>query len=267
MNNITDQKSLSLKNALFRAILFVVYPAYIIHSLVVSPVYTVLYSDVAINKIIPVILYYFIVFIDIFVFLVSFSVMIYGLCHLSFKEMRSTFILALLAPLFKYVLKLAVSPFIDGIPSLDTLFLDIYSMGVSCLFEMLQFIVVILLIKNSARLYREKRITVLKAAEMLGEKEEPQNIILVPFNKLFSKNNPLQFGALVSAIVITGARIATLAISDIYRGWKISGINQYINFLSAYVVELTIGVIGYFLMLYIFIVIYSKAKAKASKSI
>ena len=263
MNNITEPKKRSLNNKLFRAILFVVYPAYILHSLVVSPIYTVLYSDVAVNKIIPVLLYYFIVFIDIFVFLVSFSVMIYGLCHLSFKEIRSVFILALLAPLFKYVLKFAISPFIDGIPSIDTLILDIYSMSVSCLFEMLQFVVVILLINNTARLYREKRITVLKAAQMLGTDRAPENVTLIPFKKLFSKNNPLQVGALISAVVITGARVATLAISDIHRGWKITGINQYINFFSAYVVELTIGVIGYFLMLYFFIVIYSKLKTKA----
>ena len=260
MNNKSETKNATLKSKLFKAILFIVYPAYMIHSLVTSPIYTVLYSDAAVDKIFPVLIYFLNVFIDLFVFWTSLAVVLYGLCHIRFREMRSVFLLALFAIPFKYALKMIVSPFVDGIPSIDVLILDIYSIGVSCIFEMLQIAVVILIMHRTTSLYREKRVTVLKAAERLAINDEPETISLLPFKKLFDMKNPLQLGALVSTVVLTIMRILNLAISDINHKWIISGINQYLTFFSSYVAELTVGALGYFLMLYMFILLYTKTK-------
>lgn len=257
--NISDDNK-NLKNKLLKIILLTVYPLYIAHSLIVSPLFTILYSNAAVPDIFPVILYFLTVIIDIFVLWIMFSVVLYGLCHETLTGMKKIFILCILAPIFKYILKIIISPFIDGIPSIDTLLMDLYTIGVSCLAEIFVLLTVILLTYKSAQIYREKRSSILKTANKLGLENEPESIRLIPFKKAYNKNNPLQRGAVISTVIITISRLLNLIISDINKGWQISGINQYIYFLSAYIIEIIVGVIGYFIMLYLFISIYSKIK-------
>jgi len=253
MKNIFGSADTPLSKKLFRAILLTVYPAYILHSLLFSPIYTVLYSDIGVNPVIPILLYFLLVLIDLFAFFIAFSVIIYGLCRYPAEKIKKVFALVFLAPLFKYLLKMAVSPFIDGIPTASQLSRDIFTLATSYLLEVLQFLIVLLLTFSAAKRYRERRATVVKAAAEISESTH-----LIPFKRLISFKNPLQYGAFISSFVIIFGRVASLAISDLSKNWKISGINGYISFFTPYVMEIVVGAIGYFFMLYVFITIYSK---------
>ena len=171
---------------------------------------------------------------------------------------EKTLILILLSPFFKYLLKLIISPFIDGITSYDILIADLYSYGVSGVLEVLQYLIVTALTYTPAKKYRQGLLILKKTDEISSEKKSISYFPLIPFKKLFSLKNPLQLGAIISAGVIVLGRITSLAISDINNHWKIVGINQYITFFAPYVVETVVGFIGYFFMLYLFIQIYSK---------
>ena len=253
-------KNNNLKKKLFNIILFTVYPLYILHSLIVSPLFTILYSNVAVPTFLPVILYFITVGIDILALWIMFSVTIYGLCKEPFKNIKNILFLCVFAPVFKYILKIIISPFIDGIPSVDTLLMDLYTIGISCSAEMLIFLLVVLIVYKPAQIYLGKKASVLKSANMLGLEDEPETVVLIPFKKMYHKDNPLQRGAVVSTFIITVSRLINLAISDISKGWQIFGINQYIKFFGAYFAEITVGIVGYFIMLYFYIAIYSKTK-------
>lgn len=261
--NKSEKKTLpSVGRTLFRIILFFVYPAYVLHSLVVAPIYTVCASNVGIPEAVTVAMYYLFVLIDLLVFFVSFSVIIYGLCHLSLREMKKTLILIALSPLFKYLLKFLISPFVDGIPTIDTLIIDLYAYGISGVLEILQYLIVFALAYKPAVSYRKGVILMKKTYLSADGKSTVSFSPLVPFKKLFNFKNPLQLGAFVSAVVIIVGRVSSLAINDINNHWKIIGINQYIAFFAPYVIEIVVGFIGYFLMLYVFIQLYSKTSDK-----
>ena len=120
-----NERDLALKKRLFTLVLYVVYPAYILHSCVISPLYTITDSNVAYKGIISLIFRFTYEIIDIFVIFFSLALLIYGLCRLTTKDMKSTIVWVMLAPLFKYLLKIVVSPFIDGFVSVDQFLIDI----------------------------------------------------------------------------------------------------------------------------------------------
>ena len=142
-NEITfNQKDSDLKKRLLFTILFIVYPAYVLLSCVISPIHTITDSNIA-YKVLPLVFYFLNVIVDILVIYLSLATVIYGMYRLSVKNLRSVLILALCAPLFKNALKLLVSPLVDGMPSLNNLIVDIYSLALSGLLEVLQLAVVI----------------------------------------------------------------------------------------------------------------------------
>lgn len=258
MKENTEKKPLpTVKQRLLRIILFTVYPAYILHSLVVAPLFTICDSNVGVPEAITVALYFLFVLIDILVFFISFSVIIYGMCEMPLKDMRGILILIFLSPFFKYVLKFLISLLIDGIPTVDSLTMDIFSYTVSGILEILQYVIVIFLSFSSSKKYRELRL--LANNPKFAESKTNRNPLIpaMPFKKIISLKNPLQLGAFFSALVLIIGRVASLAINDIANHWEIVGINQYLSFFAPYVLEIIIGAVGYFLMLYIYILIYS----------
>ena len=249
-----------LSKKLTRIILFFAYPASVLHSCLVSPIFTVLDSDASIERIFPIILHYTIVLLDLFVFFLSYAVIIYGLCRLSFKTIRTAVILSFAAPVFKYLLKMLVSPFVDGIPTSDQFMQDLFSYIVSGTLELIQFVIVFAIAASIMKKYKLKQETLKKVSKRINA-EGAYDLNVIPFNKIYDKENPLQRCALWATIVVTVARLISLAINDVNSGWILSEmnqINQYLVFFGAYIAELIIGIIGYFFMLYIFIHIYTK---------
>lgn len=243
-------ENLNLKKKLLRAILFIAYPAYVLQACVISPVFTITDGNILYKDSVLSLAFYFLgIIVDLFVIFLSLSVVIYGLYKLTLKDARSVILAALLAPVFKNILKLAVSPFVDGVLNLNQLAMDAYSLSVSSVFEILQLALVLFIVYRPIKEYKENLKVANKASSALGKERIPC-MDLLPFEKIFSIKNPLQKGAFVSALVISIVRVIMHLIDDFFG---IANISFSMMFLLPYVLSLMCGVLGYFLMLYIFI--------------
>ena len=114
------------------------------------------------------------------------------MCYLPIKKMKKTVIIVFLSPFFKYLLKFLISPFVDGIPSLDQLAEDLYSYLISGGLEVIQYALVMLVMLKPSKKHRDGR--------MMGDADSVRSP-LVPFSRILSLKNPLQLGALASAAV------------------------------------------------------------------
>ena len=253
-NQIIENKNEQLKKLLFRLIVFVAYPAYIVHSCVTSPLYTVLYSNVDYTYL-SLIFFYLNIFIDLFVFFLSYSVIIYGMYRLSLKQIKTTFIFATLSPIFKYALKLMVSPIFDGAFKLNDFISDVFTVGVSGALEIAQFLIIVFVSNQYINKYKNMETVVAKASARLNFEGVKEELEVFPFKKLFNLKNPLQRGAFISGVVVSVLRLANLFISDISKGIFFNDIGGALLFIGGYLLEILIGVIGYFFMIYMFITI------------
>ena len=254
--HIAELRGEALKRRLFRIILFIVFPAYIVHSCVTSYLYTVFYNNVELRS-------FSIIFdilndvIDLFAFFICYAVVIYGLYRLSFKEIKKTFYLALFSPAFKYVLKLAFS--FVGYTKIDLtqLWMGVYSFSISCVLEMIQFLLIIFISKAYIDKYKKIESVVNKASKTIGDSASG-DLEVIPFKHIFSLKNPLQRGSFISAVIVSILRIIMLAINDISKGIYAVDFGGYMLLVGGYILEAVIGVIGYMFMLYIFITLASK---------
>ena len=250
-NVVLNERDLKLKKRLFSVILYIIYPAYILHSCVISPLYTITDSNVAYKGIISLLLRFVYEVIDLFVIFLSLSVIIYGLCRLGLKNMRSSITVALLAPVFKYVLKIIVSPFIDGFVDLDQFMMDMYTLAISGGLEILQLTVILLLSYIGIKKYRERAEILSKAYDRLSDKSKVRySEELLPFEKIVGMKNPLQRSAIISAAIVFAFRIAMHVINDLST---YANIVFNMLFFLPYILSLAAGVLGYLLMLYVFI--------------
>ncbi len=247
---VLSERDESLKKRLFYIMLYIAYPAYILHSCIVSPLYTITDSNVAYRGILSLSLRFLYETIDLFVIFFSLAVMIYGLCRLGGKNMRSVIALAMLAPVFKYILKIIVSPIVDGFVDIDQFFIDIYTLGISGGLEILQLTVIVLLSYIGIKKYRIRQEVMRKAYEKMGHNKDVEyKEDLLPFDKIFGVKNPLQRGAFIASIVVLTVRIAMYLISDLFRFSNI--VFNWLFFLP-YILSLVASVLGYLLMIYVF---------------
>lgn len=254
---ILNPKDLNLKKKLLYIILFVVYPAYVLHSCVVSPIYTITDSDITYHKVIPLIFNVLGVEIDLLVIFLSLAVIIYGLHRLSLRDMRGIITVSLLAPVFKYVLKIIVSPFIDGFFNFNLFIMDLYTLGISGLLEILQILLIIFIAYKPIKKYVEK-MNVIKRAAARIENYDLSDMRLLPFKKILDIKNPLQYGAFISGIIVAFIRIVMLMIHDMTTGVFPVDTGTAILFFGSYVLEIIIGALGYLFMLYVFISLGAK---------
>ena len=259
MNINTHIKSMNdaaLAKRLFKIILFFVYPAYIVHSCITSQLFTDFNNNVQLRD-------FSIIFdilndlIDLSVFFLSYAVIIYGIYRLSFKQIRSTFYLAMLSPVFKYTLKLIISFVGYNRIVLNDFWMAIYSFGISGTLEIAQFLLVIFISKGYIEKYKQMEKVYSKASKLAGS-EGADEISAVPFKRLVSLKNPLQRGAFVSAVVVSALRLVMLAINDITKGIYAVDLGGYLIIVGGYILEIIIGVIGYMFMLYLFITLTMK---------
>ena len=254
--NFSELQNEALKKRLLCIILFIAFPAYITHSCVTSPLFTYFYNNVALRE-------FSIIFdilndlLDLFVFFLSYAVVIYGIYRLSLKDIKLTFYLSMLSPIFKYALKLIVSFIGYNKIDLNQLWMGLYSFGVSSVLEILQFLAIIFISKDYIEKHKQMETVVSKASKTVGDTSRT-DIYAIPFKKILSFENPLQRGAFISAVVVSALRLIMLAINDISKGIYAVDFGGYMLLIGGYLLELIIGIIGYTFMLYIFITLASK---------
>jgi len=244
-----NEQDHKLKRKLLLLMLFIVYPAYILQACVISPIYTITDSNILYSGLISLIFYFLGIVIDIFVIFLSLAAVIYGMHKFSLRELRSVIVLALMAPVFKNILKIIVSPLVDGAIDPELLLMDIYSLSISSVLEVIQLSIILLIAYRPMKKYRTQLAVVEKAAERIGKENVP-DMRLIPFKKPISIKNPLQYGALVSGIIVMSVRILMRVINDI--GY-LSSITFDMLFFLPYILALISGVVGYLLMTYTYI--------------
>ena len=247
-----NEQDAKLKKKLLYITLFAVYAAYAVNSCVISPIYTVTSSDITLEKL-SFGFYFLGVIIDIFTIFLSLSIVIYGMCRISLRNLRSVIILTLAAPFVKNLLKLAVSPIIDGMPSINQFLIDIYSLSLSSLLEILQLAVVIFIAYIPIKKYRQKLFS-LRESKSNDDRRMALNMRLIPFKSLLDLKNPLQAGAFISTFIIIAIRLLMWIINDL----SMVSVNFDFMFFLPYVLEIIGGIIGYLFMLYIYMLIGSK---------
>ena len=231
MINETNSKiqANDLKKRLLFVILFIVYPAYILQACVISPIHTITDSNVA-YEILPLVFYFLGIVVDIAVIYVTLATVIYGMYRLGINNFRSVMIAALISPAFKNVLKLIISPLVDGVPTLNNFIVDVYSLAVSSILEILQLAVVVFI-----------------SYKVINVKKDDKH--LVPFASLFDLKNPLLLSAFISALVISVIRLSMWIINDL----AYYSVSPNLLFFLPYVLEIIGGVCGYLFIVYIFI--------------
>ena len=238
MNNETNVKKQDqdLKKRILFIILFVVYPAYILQACVISPLHTITDSDVA-YKVLPLVFYFLGIIVDIAVIYITLAVLIYGMYRIDIYSFRSVMILSLVSPAFKNFLKLIISPLIDGVPTFNSFIVDIYSLAVSSLLEILQLAAVVFIAYRIIEIRKD---------------DKP----ITPFVSLFDLKNPLLLCAFISALIISVIRLSMWIINDL--AYYSSSVNML--FFLPYVLEIIGGVCGYLFIVYILISLSSREK-------
>lgn len=252
------EQDIMLKRKLLLVLLFIAYPAYILQSCAISPMYTITDSNILYSGLLSLFFYFLGILVDIFVIFLSLATVIYGLHKFSLRDMRSVITLALMAPVFKNILKITVSPLIDGVIDIDLFLMDLYTLTVSSILEMLQLSVILFIAYRPIKRYRAQLLVIDKASERLGKENVP-DMRLIPFKKPISVKNPLQYGALVSVIVVTLVRILMRIINDTEY---LSSVTFDMLFFLPYILALISGVCGYLLMIYTFISLEVKNKTE-----
>ena len=91
------------------------------------------------------------------------------------KEIKKAYAFVLVAPVFKYVLKLIVSPIVDGIVDLEQILMDLYSIGVSCVLEILQLWIIIYVARAYIDKQKSIQSVIAKASSRMGQGTQGSN--------------------------------------------------------------------------------------------
>jgi hypothetical protein len=186
--------------------------------------------------------------IDVAVFASAYFCIIYAFFRMSPKK-------ALLFPVFYIALTLfrrAMSLLIEFITSGYIGSEDLLSLGLYYFFDIIQLIIVVLIVAYEAR----------KCSRFINEYKQagldaPK---FLPFTSVFNKNNPLQTCSFKLAIMISGIKIVTRIISDLYYGAPES-LAEGLIMLAYYSADLLNGVIFYTILWFLFSHINKKETA------
>jgi hypothetical protein len=138
-------------------------------------------------------------------------------------------------------------------PSINQFLIDIYSLSLSSLLEILQLAVVIFIAYIPIKKYRQKLFS-LRESKSNDDRRLALNMRLIPFKSLLDLKNPLQKGAFISTFIIIAIRLLMWIINDL----SMVSVNFDFMFFLPYVLEIIGGIIGYLFMLYIYMLIGSK---------
>ena len=213
---------------------------YSLNCLVISPIYFAVLNDIMYEGSALIdILYYLRRLLELVAVAAAYAVITYGIYRLSLSRFKGGVGIFIGATLYKYSSNTVVDWMTNGsIPTtwpVDILYVLYYS-----LLELLQLALVLIII--SALISRHEK------AVQYCEKSGKAHLIptLFPFKGLYDKENCLLRSALACTLVILLASLATQAINDILT---IEEILDPILMIVAYLAEIALAVICYFVML------------------
>ena len=228
-------------------------------SFVLAPIYTSLNQNILYRGTLGMDIFYeALMILEIAVYTVAFCAMIYLFHTASTKKAIPCMLTYVAVLLFRH----AASLFMDSLKSID---LFTIQMAVFYLFlELLLCLIIVLVTAKRASRYRQNldEWNRLRAKLSSSTEEFPA---LYPFTSAFSKNNSLQWCAMVLSGILMSGRILSRILADIDTGLPTSAKDAIIMVIF-YLLDITIGLLVYVFSLFLFgrmARLAEKAKQKA----
>ncbi len=258
---MAQSKSSPASRRMIKPVVLVAALGFGIKSLILHPIYIQLASNISyLDAWYTNILYYLIDggLIDLGVFAVCYPATVYAVWKDGLKESRRIITAFSLITLCKFLLNYIMSALTDtGIPDLDEFFRDLPPIFLMLLLELLQYAMIIAILWLAKRRY-ESRLNASALQAELTETEAPAPVL--PFVKLFSLKNPLQFTAFLTSVILFLSREV---------GYHVYQITLYVNFGSTdgwadmllnLIGDMVIGVLIYFAAILLLTRFHSKER-------
>lgn len=186
--------------------------------------------------------------IDVTVFASAYFCIIYAFFRMSPKKALLFPIVYIALALFRRATSLLIEFFVSGYIGSD----DLLSLGLYYFFDVIQLIIVVCIVAYETR----------KCNRFLNEYKQAgvDTPKFLPFTSVFNKNNPLQACSFKLAIMISGIKIVTRIISDLYYGAPES-LSEGLIMFAYYSSDLLNGVIFYTIIWFLFAHINKKESA------
>ena len=212
-------------------------------SLVLTPLYSLSNSDILFSTtVIPELLRTTIDLLEVCVFAVSFSILLFSV-FLQYRTTRLT-VLYLGAILFRRIAVLAVTLVFNGAIGAE----DLFSSITNLLLESLLVLFVLWIARARKNRLNQQLAEFSKASALFSSDapEKPDPLRLFPFKKLYSKENPIQSCVLWIGVLLSALKVLSRLIFDIGYGAP-TDIWEVLLMLVYYLSDLLIGVIFYVL--------------------
>ena len=178
---------------------------YGLYALVLAPIYTQLSANVVYqDALVTIILSYILPILDLLVFVGIYPTVIYAIWRGGFRKAWSVPLIFVMLTLGKYILNFFMTCLTDGgFPGFD-IFVedDLPIMGQSLFLEFLQLALVVLI----ATLVRRRRLLRHEEKMLLTANPTDERSLAFPIKKLMSYQNPVQWTAFWSSVVMLLAR-------------------------------------------------------------
>ena len=197
--------------------------------------------------------------LDLAVYAVAFSFFVFATERYGFRMATPFFASYAILVAARRLLSLVLELLLAGAVGAD----DFVSVAVYFALDMLTCSVVLAIIAYDLGKYSTHIAEWKKAQRTLGEEPNPPS--LCPFEKIFSRTNPLQLCALKIGILLSSAKIISRIIFDLYYGAP-GGIAELLIMIAYYLSDILIGVLVYAAMFWIFGLLYREKTAKETEA-
>jgi hypothetical protein len=200
-----------------------------------------------------------ILLLDLALYAVAFSFFVWAIHQYGFRTSFPFFISYAVLTAARRILALLLELIFAGAVGAD----DFVSIGIYFVFDLLTVAVVLTVIAYEFQKYNSYLIEWKKVQRDLGNHQDAP--ILCPFEKLFSRANPLQVCALKVSILLSAVKIVSRIIFDVFYGAPTS-ISDLLIMIIYYLSDILIGVLVYAAMLWIFGLLYKETSANKNEA-
>ncbi len=213
---------------------------YLIYTVALVPLYTYFSTDILfMGGWLPFVLRLILELIDIAVFAIAYFSITYAFFRMTQRKVIIFPILYLILALLRRIISLLTEFISSGYIGSE----DFLSLGLYYVLDVLQLLAVVAIVSYECH----------KCNRFITERKKAGMDIpkFLPFTKLFDKNNPVQTCSFKLAVLISGIKIGTRIISDIYYGFPTS-IAEGLVMAAYYLSDLLNGIIFYTILWFLF---------------
>ncbi len=234
----TDTSAKSIKKGLYKILIISLSVIFLLSTLVLSPLYIISTSNaIYLGTVLPDITDLLLDICDIAAYAIGFSVIIYSVYRLTARKATGFIVTYCIAVFLKYTLNIVVTTVFESRFDISYLAWPVLYF----LFDIIILLLVFLISNASLKNVRASKIA------------------LIPFNRFYSSENPLQASALKVGILLAAVKVVTRLVYDFSYGLPQSIIDA-LWMLVYYLSDILICFVIYLISLLIFIKLDKKLK-------